>query len=140
MNKILFVLAVLFVSISCNKNHIPFEATNAEAYAYNIGDGTAEVNSRIYVKGFTQTEKDNNYKAAIAYQVDLIKPDNTIKKSVFSFVQNAEKGEPINDIALEAQFLLDSTYKAGTYILVYNIEDKNSENKTETKVSFDLQW
>ncbi len=46
----------------------------------------------------------------LAYNVDLIKPDSTVRKSVFNLVQTDEKKEPINDIALEAQFLLDSTY------------------------------
>ena len=105
-----------------------------------IGDGTAEVNATVRVKGFVQTEKENNYKASVAYEVDLLKPDGIVRESVFKFVQSAEKKEPINDIALEAQFSLDSTYKAGTYTLVFNIADKNSDNKTEAKVSFDLQW
>ena len=78
--------------------------------------------------------------AAVAYKVDLIKPDSTVRKSVFKFVQNEEKKEPINDIALEAQFLLDSTYLAGTYTLVFNVADENSDNKTNAKVNFDLQW
>ena len=70
----------------------------------------------------------------------MIKPDSSISKSVFKFVQNDEGQEPISDIALEAQFSLDSSYTEGTYTLVFNITDKNSENKTETKVNFDLQW
>jgi hypothetical protein len=140
MKKIILVFAAILILISCSKKNVNFEAFSAEAVAFDIGDGTAEVNATVRVKGFTQTEKDDNYKAAVAYEVDLIKPDSTIRKSVFKFVQKAENAEPISDIALEAQFSLDSTYKAGTYTLIFNIADKNSENTLETKVNFDLQW
>ena len=140
MKKIFFVLVSLLIIISCSKKDVKFEAFSAEAFAFDIGDGTAEVNATVRIKGFTQTEKDDIYKAAVAYDVDLIKPDSSISKSVFKFVQNDEGQEPISDIALEAQFSLDSSYTEGTYTLVFNITDKNSENKTESKVNFDLQW
>ena len=140
MKKIFFVLVSLLIIISCSKKDVKFEAFSAEAFAFDIGDGTAEVNATVRIKGFTQTEKDDIYKAAVAYDVDLIKPDSSISKSVFKFVQNDEGQEPISDIALEAQFSLDSSYTEGTYTLVFNITDKNSESKTEAKVNFDLQW
>jgi hypothetical protein len=140
MNKIILVFTALFIIISCSKKETKFEAFSAEAFAYNIGDGTAEVNATVRVKGFLQTEKDDNYRTAVAYEVDLLKPDNSVRKSVYKFVQNDEEKEPISDVALEAQFTLDSTYKAGTYTLVYIISDKNSESKIESKVNFDLKW
>lgn len=140
MKKIILVLVALLIVISCSKKDVKFEAFSTEAFAFDIGDGTAEVNATVRIKGFTQTEKDDIYKAAVAYDVDLIKPDSSISKSVFKFVQNDEGQEPISDIALEAQFSLDSSYSEGTYTLVFNIIDKNSENKTEAKVNFDLQW
>ena len=140
MKKVILVLVALLIVISCSKKDVKFEAFSAEAFAFDLGDGTAEVNATVRVKGFTQTEKDDIYKAAVAYDVDLIKPDSSVSKSVFKFVQNDKGQEPISDIALEAQFSLDSSYTEGTYTLVFNITDKNSENKTEAKVNFDLQW
>lgn len=140
MKKLMFMIVTLLVLISCSKKEVKFEAFSAEAVAFDIGDGTAEVNATVRVKGFTQTEKNDNYKASVGYEVDLLKPDGTIRNSVFKFVQNDEKKEPIADVALEAQFSLDSTYKAGTYTLIFNIDDKNSENEIKTKVNFDLQW
>jgi len=140
MKKVILVLVALLIVISCSKKDVKFEAFSAEAFAFDIGDGTAEVNATVRIKGFTQTEKDDIYKAAVAYDIDLIKPDSSVSKSVFKFVQNDEAQEPISDIALEAQFSLDSSYTEGTYTLVFNITDKNSENKTEAKVNFDLQW
>lgn len=140
MKKIFIAFAFLLVVISCSKKDTKFEAFSSEAFAYDIGDGTAEVNATVRVKGFTQTEKNDIYNAAVAYEVDLLKPDSTIRKSVFKFVQKDEKNEPINDVALETQFSLDSTYEAGTYTLIYRIADKNSDNTLETKVNFDLEW
>ena len=106
MKKLIFVFFALLIMISCSKKDVKFEAFSAEAFAFDIGDGTAEVNATVRVKGFMQTEKDDNYKAAVAYEVDLLKPDGTVRKIVFKFVQKAEKKEPISDIALEAQFFL----------------------------------
>ncbi|MEO8231027.1 MAG: hypothetical protein ABI638_02010 [Ignavibacteriota bacterium] len=140
MKKVFLIIISLFVIVACSKKDVKFEAFSAEAFAYDIGEGIAEVNATVRVKGFTQTEKDNNYNAAVAYDVDLLKPDSTIRKSVFKFVQKANNSEPISDIALEIQFNLDSTYQAGTYTLVYKITDKNSDNTLESKVNFDLTW
>ena len=140
MKKLFLIVIGLFVITACSKKDVKFEAFSAEAFVFDIGDGVAEINSSVRVKGFVQTEKDNNYKAAIAYDIDLLKPDSTVEKSVFKFVQKDENTEPINDIALEAQFNLDSTYKSGIYTLIYKIADENSENTLETKVNFDLEW
>jgi hypothetical protein len=141
MKKIfLFIISLLMIA-ACSKKDVKFEAFSAEAFVFDIGDGIAEVNSTVRVKGFVQTEKDNNYKAAVSYEVDLLKPDSTITKSIFKFVKKGENTEPISDMALEAQFNLDSTtYKSGVYTLIYKIADKNSENSLETKVNFDLEW
>lgn len=141
MKKVFLVIIGLFVIVACSKKEVPFEAFSAEAFVFDIGDGIAEVNSTVRVKGFVQAEKDDNYNAAVAYEVDLLKPDSTITKSIFKFVQKDENTEPISDVALEAQFNLDSTnYKTGVYTLIYKIADKNSNNTLEAKVNFDLEW
>ncbi|MCK7526092.1 MAG: hypothetical protein MZV64_55045 [Ignavibacteriales bacterium] len=79
MKKVILVLVALLIVISCSKKDVKFEAFSAEAFAFDLGDGTAEVNATVRVKGFTQTEKDDIYKAAVAYDVDLIKPDSSVK-------------------------------------------------------------
>jgi len=140
MKNIILILAAFLLVISCSKKDIKFEAFSSEAFAFDIGDGTAEVNATVRVKGFTQIKKDDNYQAAVAYEVDLVKSDSVVQKSVFNFVQNQKGSEPIADMALESQFSLDSSYTAGTYTLIYNISDKNSENKIKSKVDFDLEW
>jgi hypothetical protein len=140
MKKIFLFIVSLLVVVACTKKDTKFEAFSAEAFAFDLGDGTAEVNATVRVKGFTQTEKNDNYRASVAYVVDFLKPDSTVSKSVFTFVQNGDEKEPIADIALEAQFTLDSSYVAGIYTLVFNISDKKSDNKIESKVNFELTW
>lgn len=137
MKKIFLIVICLFAIAACSKKDVKFEAFSPEAFAYDLGDSW-EVNSTVRVKGFVQTEKDNKYRAAIAYDIDLLKPDSTVEKSVFKFVQKDENTEPISDIALEVQFNLDSTYKSGVYTLIYKIADENSQKTLETKVNFDL--
>lgn len=139
MKKLFFVITLLLI-VSCGKNNVPFEAFSAEAFAFDLGDGTSEVNATVRVKGFTQLKDDENYSAAVEYRVDLIKPDNTIREDVYKFVQESKEKEPINDIPLDVQFSLDSTYVSGNYTLLYRISDKNSDNNLEVKVNFDLQW
>jgi len=140
MKKIILILAAFLLVISCSKKDVKFESFSSEAFAFDIGDGTAEVNATVRVKGFTQIKKDDNYQATVVYEVDLVKSDSVVQKSVFNFIQNQEGSEPIADMALESQFSLDSSYTAGTYTLIYNISDKNSENKIKSKVDFDLEW
>jgi len=140
MKKIFFLVISLFVIAACSKKEVKLEAFSAEAFAYDIGDGTAEVNATVRVKGFTQIEKNDNYNAEVSYVVDLVRPDNSVKSAIFKYDQKSEKNEAMLDIPLEAQFLLDSTSKSGTYTLVFKIEDKNSQSKTEAKVNFDLKW
>jgi hypothetical protein len=140
MKKVFLFIISLLIIAACSKKDVKFEAFSAEAFAYDIGDGTAEVNATVRVKGFTQTEKDDNYNAVVAYEIDMIKPDNSVQKNIFTFVQSSEKKEAISDIPLEAQFSLDSSYAEGAYTLVYKISDKNSEKKIEAKVNFDLKW
>lgn len=140
MKKIFFLVISLFVIAACSKKEVKLEAFSAEAFAYDIGDGTAEVNATVRVKGFTQIEKNDNYNAEVSYVVDLVRPDNSVKSAIFKYDQKSEKNEAMLDIPLEAQFLLDSTSKSGTYTLVFKIEDKNSNTKTEAKVNFDLKW
>lgn len=136
-NLFLFLLTFALV-ISCSKKDVKFEAFSSEAFAYDIGDGTAEVNASVRVKGFTQTEKNGTYTASINYIVDLVKPDNSVVKSVFKDVETETGSEPIADVALEAQFNLDSTYADGNYKLIFNIKDNNSESATVSEVNFDL--
>lgn len=138
MKKLFLISFITILIISCSKNDVKFEAFSPESFAYDLGDGALEVNAGIRVKGFTQTEKNRNYTASINYDVDLIKPDNSVVKSIFMDVKTKTDSEPINDVALEAQFDLDSTYVDGDYKLVFNIKDNNSNQTLVANVDLKL--
>lgn len=138
MKKIFLFIISLLVVAACSKKDLKFEAFSPEAFAYDIGNGVAEVNASVRVKGFTQLEKNGSYSASIDFVVDLVKSDNSVVKSVFKDVINETGNEPIADVALEAQFTLDSSYADGDYKVIFNITDINSENTTVSEVNFDL--
>jgi hypothetical protein len=138
MKKYVFYLLVLFLLIACGKKEVKFETFSSEAFAYDIGSGISEVNATVRVKGFTQNEKDGNYSTSISFNVDLVKPDSSVVKSIYKDVHKESDKEPLTDVGLEAQFDLDSTYADGTYGLVFNINDDFSKNKTKAEVSFDI--
>ena len=138
MKKIFFVSAVFLMIISCSKKDVKFEAFSSEAFAYDMGDGASEVNASVRVKGFVQNEKDGIYSVSISYSVDLVKPDSSVVKSIYKDVHKESEKDAINDVGLEAQFDLDSTYAEGNYSLVFSITDDLSKNNTTAKVSFDI--
>jgi major membrane immunogen (membrane-anchored lipoprotein) len=139
MKKVLsFTITTLFLLAACSKQEVKFETLSSEAFAYDIGDGTSEVNASVRVKGFTQNEKNGEYSSSISFTVDLQRPDSSIVKSIFHDVHKESDHEPINDVGLESQFDLDSTYTEGNYKLIYNITDDISKNKLTATVSFDI--
>jgi len=139
MKKVLsFIIITLFVFAACSKQEVKFETLSSEAFAYDIGNGTSEVNASVRVKGFTQNEKNGEYSSSISFTVDLQKPDSSIVKSIFHDVHKESDHEPISDVGLESQFDLDSTYAEGNYKLIYNITDDISKNKLTATVSFDI--
>lgn len=138
MKKLFFILGISLILASCSKNDVKFETFSPEAFAYDIGDGIFEVNATVRVKGFVQNEKDGNYSMSVSYNVDLVKPDNSIVKSIYKDVHKESDKEAINDVGLDAQFDLDSTYSDGNYTLIYSIKDELSKNQTKAEVKFDL--
>ena len=139
MKKVLsFTITTLFLLAACSKQEVKFETLSSEAFAYDIGDGTSEVNASVRVKGFTQNEKNGEYSSSISFTVDLQRPDSSIVKSIFHDVHKESDHEPISDVGLESQFDLNSTYTEGNYKLIYNITDDISKNKLTATVSFDI--
>lgn len=131
-----FILITLFFT-GCSKEKATLEAFNPESFAFNLGNSW-EVNGLVNVKGFMQKEMDGIFSASINYSVDLISPDGHTNNNIFEDFVEAEQGEEIIDIPLEAQFELDSTYAVGKYKLVFNIHDNFSGNSTEATVELEL--
>lgn len=137
MKKIFLIIISVLVVISCTRKAAPFEIFSEEAFAYDLGNSW-EINSQVRVKGFTQIEKDGVYSVAIYFTVDLVKPNGEKVLSIFDDEKFETKNEVIMDIPLEAQFEMDSTYSNGNYTLIFNVEDKNSDNRASKEIKFEL--
>ncbi len=138
--KYLLILSLisLFVLASCSKKEeSKMEAFNAEAFAYDIG-GAFEVNASTRVKGFKQNEENKKFKASLAFDIDLVKPNGDTIKSLITRVEDKINNEKMSDVPLEIQFNLDSTYALGKYKLVFEIKDANTEQTASSSAEFDL--
>jgi hypothetical protein len=140
MKKILFVMFLILIVWSCGKKEkANLDAYSPEAFAYDIGDSW-EVNSTVRIKGFEQTKDENSglYKVSISYFADLITPSDSTIKKVYEDTIHKSDSESMADIALEAQFDLDSTYKAGNYKIMYHINDNITGDTLLALVKFNL--
>ena len=136
ISSLLFLFLFLFSSCS-KKEETKLEAYNAEAFAYDTG-GAFEVNASTRVKGFQQNEENKKFKASLAFDIDLVKPNGDTIKSMITRVEDKINNEKMTDVPLEIQFNLDSTYALGKYKLIFQIKDVNSDGKTSSSASFDL--
>ena len=76
MNKAIYILLIILLTISCSKKEeVKFEAFSPEAFAYDIGDSW-EINATVNVKGFVVKEVGNQSSASISFSVDMIGPDS----------------------------------------------------------------
>jgi hypothetical protein len=135
------IIIVLFIFLlgSCSKKkEEKLKVYNSTAFAYDLGDNSWEVDASARVKGFTQTEEGNMYKASLAYEINLITPENDTIKSLISKVVDKSEKEIMSDTGLEAQFDLDSTYTDGTYKLLWNVKDVATNDTASATTNFKL--
>jgi len=132
-----FLLIFIFNSCS-SEDEKKFEAYNAEAFAYDLGDSW-EVNATTRVKGFAQNQNKENYFASFAYDIDLITAKGDTIKSLISRTEDKSKGEKIMDTDLEVQFDLDSTYAPGKYKIIFHVKDVLSNQTASTSAEFELK-
>ncbi len=138
MKKIFLFIISLFIIVACSKKEAKFEAFTSDAFAYDLGNGNSEVNANVRVKGFTQTEKNGRYDVLVSFNIDLVKPDSSVIKSIFSDTKKESAAEPIHDLELDAQFNLDSSFTSGNYKLIFNVTDDISKKNLTKEVSFDI--
>jgi hypothetical protein len=131
-------LIFLFLFSSCSKkDETKLEAFSPEAFAYDIG-GAFEVNASTRVKGFQQKEENKKFKASLAFDIDIVKPNGDTIKSMITRVEDKINDEKMTDVPLEIQFNLDSTYALGKYKLIFDIKDVNTKQTTTSSAAFDL--
>lgn len=123
--------------IGCGKDDPKLEAFNPEAFAFDIGD-TWEVNASTQVKGFVQIKENETFKASLSFSVDLITPAGDTIIGLITRVEDLNNSEKVLDTALEAQFELDSTYAAGKYNMIFNVQDVNNNQTATAAASFEI--
>ena len=140
MKNFVFIILLGLFFYSCDKEEpLELSAYNTEAFAYDIGNSW-EVNASTRVKGFEQREEgENKFTATIAYDVDIITPKGDTLKALLSQVEDKKGNEKMMDVALEAQFELDSTYVEGEYIIIFNVKDVLSGNNALSSASFRIE-
>lgn len=133
-----FLLYVI-IFIGCGKkDDSKLEAYNAEAFAYDLGESW-EVNATTRVKGFFQKEDNGTFKALLSYDIDLITADGDTIKSLISRTEDKTKNEKMSDVDLETQFDLDSTYAEGTYKIIFNVKDINTQQTAKSAAEFIIE-
>jgi len=139
INYSIIILAFLVIAGCGKKDEYKLEAFNPEAFAYDLGESW-EVNALIHVKGFKQREdsQSGTFEASLDYSVDLITPEGGKISKIFTDSSNETNDEEFQDLQLEVQFELDSTYKLGKYKLIFDIKDNFSDNSTTSPVEFEL--
>lgn len=135
---ILFLIIFLPLIAGCAKKATEkLEIYNVEAFTLDLGEGW-EVYTTAMLKGFTQSEVNNNFDSSIEFSIDLVKVDGSITKGIFSGVQDNSEKEKLSDTQLEAQFDLDSTYALGKYKIIFNVKDKLSNQTVTAEKEFEL--
>lgn len=134
----IFIFSFLFITGCGKKEETKLQAVNPEAAAFDMGDGTWEVNASVIVKGFQQDEVDGFFNSELSYSVDLQRPDGSSVKNKFSDVMTNKEKEKLSDQQLNIQFELDSTFIKGKYKVVINVKDNYSAQTVTAEKEFDL--
>lgn len=137
---------ILFFSLIClfflgcdNKPRQKFEAFNAQAFAFDIGDGY-EVNASTRVKGFKQEENEKeNFSSYLEYYVDIVTPAGDTMKGVYTNKFQRDDQEAVLDVPLEAQFELDTSFTAGEYMVLFKIIDKKADETAVSSANFKIE-
>lgn len=131
------ILLMLFVFACSKEEEQKLQLSTPEAFAYDVGGGW-ELHVTTIAKGFTQKKSFAKYEAKLNYTLDLITPKSDTIKSLVSGVEERSEAEPLEDLELEAQADLDSTFTTGRYECIFNVNDELSGQEVSVKKVFKL--
>jgi hypothetical protein len=138
-NSFIILIIFIFLLNACSKKEKEkLTVYNATAFAYDLGNSW-EVDATTRVKGFMQKEEKEMFSASLAYEINLITPQNDTIRSLISKVVDKSEKEKMSDTNLEAQFDLDSTYSYGTYKLIWKVKDVFTNDTASLYSNFKLE-
>ncbi len=130
--KFLFGLIIL-QTIACSQDEKKIVLFSTESFAYTMETGW-EINGTVRAKGFEQKESGNRYSAKLSYSIDLETQDGRLLEGIDSGLVDKTANEKIDELEINIQFQLDSTYKAGGYKIIFNVTDDLSGKKQRYRV------
>lgn len=137
MKKLFQLLLITLLMLGCSKKEEKFELFSPVAFAYAL-DNSWELNASCQAKGFAQTPYKGKFGAQVSFVLDLKKPDGTIKEDVQHGRVDQLANNGIDDLAINTQVQLDSTYKAGKYVLIFRAKDDYTGRKAKIEREFEL--
>jgi hypothetical protein len=135
--KKLFLIALLLLVVACSKKQEKFELFSAESFAYSMDKGW-EMNGTVRAKGFEQNENDKKFSAKLSYTIDLVTVDDKYLTGIDSGTVDKTADEKISEIEVSTQLKLDSSYKPGTYKVIFNVKDELSKQSASLWSFFEL--
>jgi hypothetical protein len=137
MKKYFLIILGLFVIIACSKKQEKLELFSAESFAYSMDKGW-DMNASVRVKGFEQDESGKEFKAKLSYSVDLETSDGKLVEGIDKGVVEKKQNERMTDLPINSQLKLDSTYKTGTYKVMFYVKDELTGQKANLWSFFEL--
>ncbi len=137
MKKLISFLFIAFIIVGCSKEKKELNLSSAEAFTFSLDNG-AELNASVIAKDFTNAESNGIYSIYLLYTVNLQKPNGEVITDFKKGELNQPTPEVLNDIRIDIQAELDSTYEKGTYKIIFNVIDKYSDNTARAEKEFEL--
>jgi len=127
----------LLVFASCSKEESRLELFSPEVFTFDTEEGW-EINASVQVKGFSFSNKENEEKFSLNYYVNLVDPSGNKIEKIEDGLFSESVEEKIDDIGINIQFELDSTFTDGKYLLEFVVEDEFTSGKAQIEKEFEL--
>jgi len=138
MKYFVLLIAFAFMFISCGKKDNPnFKLEIQDVYAFELDNGW-ELNVNGKAIGFELNKVNGNYETNLSYEIDVVKQNGEVVKSIVKDDIKENSAEEIKDVQVEAQAQLDSTFELGNYKVILRLTDQISGSETESEKDFEL--
>ncbi len=131
-----FTIAMVFVS-GCGNEKTELQIFSPDAYAFPMGNGW-ELNGSFRVKGIEAKETENRFQYSVKYSIIFTDEQNQKRLLVKDVLYDESFDEEQQDVGVDFQTELDSTFKEGKYKALIEIEDNLSRKHAQLKFEIEL--